>query len=176
MCLNLEADNIGVSIFGNGRLIKEGDTVKCTGQIVDVPIGPGLGHVLALRSHDPNLTDALGNLIDSKGPIEVIEHRASLKAPGILPRCSVNQPMMTGLEPINTMVLADHDCQCEIIIGDRQTSKTVVAIDTILNQKRWNDHRDEEKKLYCIYVTAGQKCSIVSQLVRALFWIIVGLH
>ena len=166
MCLNLEADNVGVSIFGNGRLIKEGDTIKRTGQIVDVPVGPGLGRVI----------DALGNLINGKGPIEVIERHASLKAPGILPRRSVNQPMMTGLKPIDTMVLADHDHQHEIIIGDRQTSKTVVAIDTILNQKHWNDHRDEEKKLYCIYVAASQKCSTVSQLVRALFWIVVGLH
>ncbi|KIM64048.1 hypothetical protein SCLCIDRAFT_23896 [Scleroderma citrinum Foug A] len=146
MCLNLEADNVSVSIFGNSRLIKEGDTVKRTGQIVDVPVGPGLlGHVV----------DALGNPIDGKGPIEVIEHRASLKAPSILPHRSVNQPMMTRLEPINTMVLADHNRQREIIIGDCQTGKTVVAIDTILNQKRWNNCRDEEKKLYCIYVTAG---------------------
>ncbi|KIM67505.1 hypothetical protein SCLCIDRAFT_1192170 [Scleroderma citrinum Foug A] len=166
MCLNLEADNVSVSIFGNGRLIKEGDTVKRTSQIVDVPVGPGLGRVV----------DALGNPIDSKGPIEVIERCASLKAPGILPHRSVNQPMMTGLEPIDTMVLADRDRQREIIIGDCQTSKTVVAINTILNQKHWNDRRDEEKKLYCIYVTAGQKCSTVSQLVRALFWIVVGLH
>ncbi|KIM56241.1 hypothetical protein SCLCIDRAFT_133135 [Scleroderma citrinum Foug A] len=173
MCLNLEADNVGVSIFGNGRLIKEGDTVKCTSQIVDVPVGPGLGRVV----------DALGNPIDSKGPIEVIECCASLKAPGILPHRLVNQPMMTGLKPINTMVLADHDRQHEIIIGDHQTIsktalfiKTVVAINTILNQKRWNDHRDKEKKLYCIYIAAGQKCSTMSQLVRALFWIVVGLH
>ena len=166
MCLNLEADNVGVSIFGNGRLIKEGDTVKHTGQIVDVPIGPGLGRVV----------DALGNPINGKGPIEVIECHASLKAPGILPHRSVNQPMMTGLEPINTMVLADRDHQREIIIGDCQTSKTVVAINTILNQKRWNDRRDKEKKLYCIYIAAGQKCSTMSQLIRALFWIVVGLH
>ena len=166
MCLNLEADNVSVSIFCNGRLIKEGDTVKRTGQIVDVPIGPGLGCVV----------DALGNPINGKGPIEVIERRASLKAPGILPHRSVNQPMMTRLKPIDTMVLADRDHQREIIIGDHQTSKTVVTIDTILNQKRWNDRRDEEKKLYCIYVAAGQKCSTMSQLVRALFWIVVGLH
>ncbi|KIM56057.1 hypothetical protein SCLCIDRAFT_133483 [Scleroderma citrinum Foug A] len=146
MCLNLEVDNVGVSIFGNSHLIKEGDTVKCTGQIVDVPVGPGLlGCVV----------NALGNPIDGKGPIKVIECHASLKAPSILPRHLVNQPMMTGLEPINTMVLADRDHQCEIIIGDRHTGKTVVAINTILNQKCWNDHRDEEKKHYCIYVTAG---------------------
>ncbi|KIM59002.1 hypothetical protein SCLCIDRAFT_1188269 [Scleroderma citrinum Foug A] len=168
MCLNFKADNVGVSIFGNSCLIKEGDTVKCTGQIVDVPIGPGLlGHVV----------NALGNLIDGKGPIEAIERRASLKAPSILPcRSTVNQPMMTRLEPIDTMVLADRNHQCELIIGDHQTGKTVVAIDTILNQKCWNDRRDEEKKLYCIYVTAGQKRSTVAQLIRALFWIVVGLH
>ena len=168
MCLNFEVDNVGISIFGNGCLIKEGDTIKCTGQIVDIPVGPGLlGHVV----------NALGNLINGKGPIKAIECCASLKAPGILPcRSTVNQPMMTGLKPIDTMVLADRNCQCELIIGDRQTGKTVVAIDTILNQKRWNDHRDKEKKLHCIYVAAGQKHFTVAQLVRALFWIVVGLH
>ncbi|KAJ4496692.1 P-loop containing nucleoside triphosphate hydrolase protein [Lentinula lateritia] len=138
MCLSLEADNVGVSIFGNDRLIKEGDTVKRTGQIVDVPVGPGLlGHVV----------DALSDPIDGKGPIEAAEHcRASLKAPGILPRHSVNQPMMTGLKPIDAMVPIGRG-QCELIIGDRQTGKTAVAIDTILNQKRWNDGKDEDKKL-----------------------------
>ena len=168
MYLNLEVDNVSVSIFSNDHLIKEGDTVKCTSQIVDLPVGPGLlGHVV----------DALGNLINGKGPIKAIECCASLKAPSILPHCStVNQPMMTGLEPIDTMVLADRDCQHELIIGDWQTGKTVVAITTILNQKHWNDHRNEEKMLYCIYVTAGQKHSTVAQLVRALFWIVVGLH
>ncbi|KAE9399917.1 putative H+-transporting ATP synthase alpha chain, mitochondrial [Gymnopus androsaceus JB14] len=159
MCLNLEADNVGVSIFGNDRLIKEGDTVKRTGQIVDVPVGPGLlGRVV----------DALGDPIDGKGPIDAAERRrASLKAPGILPRRSVNQPMMTGLKPIDAMVPIGRG-QRELIIGDRQTGKTAVAIDTILNQKRWNDGTDENKKLYCVYVAVGQKRSTVAQLVKTL--------
>ena len=159
MCLNLEADNVGVSIFGNDRLIKEGDTVKRTGQIVDVPVGPGLlGRVV----------DALGDPIDGKGPIQAAERRrASLKAPGILPRRSVNQPMMTGLKPIDAMVPIGRG-QRELIIGDRQTGKTAVAIDTILNQKRWNDGNDESKKLYCVYVAIGQKRSTVAQLVQTL--------
>ncbi|CEL61982.1 F-type H+-transporting ATPase subunit alpha [Rhizoctonia solani AG-1 IB] len=159
MCLNLEADNVGVSIFGNDRLIKEGDTVKRTGQIVDVPVGPKLlGRVV----------DALGNAIDGKGPIEAAERRrASLKAPGILPRRSVNQPMQTGLKPIDAMVPIGRG-QRELIIGDRQTGKTAVAIDTILNQKRWNDGQEEDKKLYCVYVAVGQKRSTVAQLVQTL--------
>ena len=159
MCLNLEADNVGVSIFGNDRLIKEGDTVKRTGQIVDVPVGPELlGRVV----------DALGNPIDGKGPINATERRrAALKAPGILPRRSVNQPMMTGIKPIDAMVPIGRG-QRELIIGDRQTGKTAVAIDTILNQKRWNDGKDEEKKLYCVYVAIGQKRSTVAQLVQTL--------
>lgn len=148
MCLNLEADNVGVTIFGSDRLIKEGDTVKRTGQIVDVPVGPGLlGRVV----------DALGNPIDGKGPIESTERRrASVKAPGVLPRQSVNQPMMTGLKSVDAMVPIGRG-QRELIIGDRQTGKTAVALDTILNQKRWNDGNDEVKKLYCIYVAIGQK-------------------
>ena len=159
MCLNLEADNVGVSIFGNDRLIKEGDTVKRTGQIVDVPVGPALlGRVV----------DALGNPIDGKGPIQAAERRrASLKAPGILPRRSVNQPMMTGIKPIDAMVPIGRG-QRELIIGDRQTGKTAVAIDTILNQKRWNEDKDEEKKLYCVYVAVGQKRSTIAQLVKTL--------
>src|SRR5712672_732712 len=159
MCLNLEADNVGVSIFGNDRLIKEGDTVKRTGQIVDVPVGPALlGRVV----------DVLGNPIDGKGPIEAAERRrASLKAPGILPRRSVNQPMMTGIKPIDAMVPIGRG-QRELIIGDRQTGKTDVAIDTILNQKRWNDGKDEDKKLYCVYVAVGQKRSTIAQLVKTL--------
>jgi len=159
MCLNLEADNVGVSIFGNDRLIKEGDTVKRTGQIVDVPVGPNLlGRVV----------NALGDPIDGKGPIEAAERRrASLKAPGILPRRSVNQPMMTGLKPIDAMVPIGRG-QRELIIGDRQTGKTAVAIDTILNQKRWNNGNEEEKKLYCVYVAVGQKRSTVAQLVKTL--------
>ncbi|KAE8215609.1 hypothetical protein CF319_g1999 [Tilletia indica] len=159
MCLNLEADNVGVSIFGSDRLIREGDVVKRTGQIVDVPVGPKLlGRVV----------DALGNPIDGKGPIEAAERRrASVKAPGILPRRSVNQPMQTGLKPIDAMVPIGRG-QRELIIGDRQTGKTAVAIDTILNQKRWNDGQDESKKLYCIYVAVGQKRSTVAQLVQVL--------
>ncbi|CAO1624884.1 unnamed protein product [Jaminaea pallidilutea] len=159
MCLNLEADNVGVSIFGSDRGIREGDSVKRTGQIVDVPVGPNmLGRVV----------DALGNPIDGKGPIEAAERRrASLKAPGILPRKSVNQPMQTGLKPIDAMVPIGRG-QRELIIGDRQTGKTAVALDTILNQKRWNDGQDETKKLYCVYVAVGQKRSTVAQLVKTL--------
>jgi len=159
MCLNLEADNVGVSIFGSDRAIREGDTVKRTGQIVDVPVGPNmLGRVV----------DALGNPIDGKGPIEAAERRrASLKAPGILPRRSVHEPMQTGIKPIDAMVPVGRG-QRELIIGDRQTGKTAVAIDTILNQKRWNDGNDESKKLYCVYVAVGQKRSTVAQLVKTL--------
>ncbi|KAH8921314.1 ATP synthase F1, alpha subunit [Atractiella rhizophila] len=159
MCLNLEADNVGVTIFGSDRLIREGDTVKRTGQIVDVPVGPKLlGRVV----------DALGNPIDGKGPIEAAERRrTSLKAPGVLPRRSVNQPMMTGLKSIDAMVPIGRG-QRELIIGDRQTGKTAVAIDTILNQKRWNDGQDEAQKLYCVYVAIGQKRSTVAQLVQTL--------
>ncbi|CAO1637377.1 unnamed protein product [Parajaminaea phylloscopi] len=159
MCLNLEADNVGVSIFGSDRTIREGDSVKRTGQIVDVPVGPKLlGRVV----------DALGNPIDGKGPIEAAERRrASLKAPGILPRQSVNQPMQTGLKPIDSMVPVGRG-QRELIIGDRQTGKTAVALDTILNQKRWNDGQDESKKLYCVYVAVGQKRSTVAQFVQTL--------
>ncbi|GAK67226.1 ATP synthase F1 alpha subunit [Moesziomyces antarcticus] len=159
MALNLEADNVGVSIFGSDRLIREGDTVKRTGQIVDVPVGPNmLGRVV----------DALGNPIDGKGPIEAAERRrASLKAPGILPRQSVKEPMQTGIKPIDAMVPIGRG-QRELIIGDRQTGKTAVAIDTILNQKRWNDGQDESKKLYCVYVAVGQKRSTVAQLVKVL--------
>lgn len=159
MCLNLEADNVGVTIFGSDRLIKEGDTVKRTGQIVDVPVGPELlGRVV----------DALGNPIDGKGPIACKERRrASLKAPGVLPRRSVNQPMMTGIKSIDAMVPIGRG-QRELIIGDRQTGKTAVALDTILNQKRWNDGTDESQKLYCVYVAVGQKRSTVAQLVQTL--------
>ncbi|KAA1129004.1 Alpha subunit of the F1 sector of mitochondrial F1F0 ATP synthase [Puccinia graminis f. sp. tritici] len=159
MCLNLEADNVGVTIFGSDRLIKEGDTVKRTGQIVDVPVGPELlGRVV----------DALGNPIDGKGPIACKERRrASLKAPGVLPRRSVNQPMMTGIKSIDAMVPIGRG-QRELIIGDRQTGKTAVALDTILNQKRWNDGTDETQKLYCVYVAVGQKRSTVAQMVQTL--------
>jgi F0F1-type ATP synthase alpha subunit len=127
--------------FGNDREIREGDVVKRTGQIVDVPVGPELlGRVV----------DALGNPIDGKGPIKTTERRRSqLKAPGVLPRQSVNQPMMTGLKSVDAMVPIGRG-QRELIIGDRQTGKTAVAIDTILNQKKWNDGDDETKKLYCV--------------------------
>ena len=159
MCLNLEADNVGVTIFGSDRSIREGDSVKRTGQIVDVPIGPAmLGRVV----------DALGEPIDGKGPIETTERRrVSVKAPGILPRRSVNQPMQTGIKPIDAMVPIGRG-QRELIIGDRQTGKTAVCVDTILNQKRWNDGSDEAKKLYCVYVAVGQKRSTVAQLVKTL--------
>jgi len=159
MALNLEADNVGIVVFGNDRLIKEGDTVKRTGAIVDVPIGPGiLGRVV----------DALGNPIDGKGPLETVgRSRVQVKAPGILPRHSVNEPMQTGIKSVDSMVPIGRG-QRELIIGDRQTGKTAVALDTILNQKHWNNGSDETKKLYCIYVAVGQKRSTVAQLVRTL--------
>ncbi|EMS18718.1 ATP synthase subunit alpha [Rhodotorula toruloides NP11] len=159
MCLNLEADNVGVTIFGNDRAIREGDTVKRTGNIVDIPVGPDmLGRVV----------DALGNPIDGKGPIKAAERRrAQVKAPGVLPRTSVKEPMLTGLKSVDAMVPIGRG-QRELIIGDRQTGKTAVAIDTILNQKRWNDGNDDKKKLYCIYVAVGQKRSTVAQLVQTL--------
>lgn len=159
MCLNLEADNVGITIFGNDRLIKEGDTVKRTGSIVDVPVGPEmLGRVV----------DALGNPIDGKGPIKTAERRrAQVKAPGVLPRQSVSEPMLTGLKAVDAMVPIGRG-QRELIIGDRQTGKTAVAIDTILNQKRWNDGQVESAKLYCVYVAIGQKRSTVAQLVQTL--------
>ncbi|KAL7421258.1 Alpha subunit of the F1 sector of mitochondrial F1F0 ATP synthase [Cryptotrichosporon argae] len=159
MCLNLEADNVGITIFGNDRAIKEGDTVKRTGQIVDVPVGPELlGRVV----------DALGNPIDGKGPIKAAGRtKAQLKAPGILPRRSVHEPMQTGLKSVDSLVPVGRG-QRELIIGDRQTGKSAVAIDTILNQKKWNDGSDESKKLYCVYVAVGQKRSTVAQLVKTL--------
>ncbi|CAG8555507.1 7028_t:CDS:2 [Acaulospora colombiana] len=159
MALNLEPDNVGIVVFGNDRFIKEGDTVKRTGQIVDVPVGPGLlGRVV----------DALGEPIDGKGPLEVKERRrVQVKAPGILPRRSVHEPMQTGIKSVDAMVPIGRG-QRELIIGDRQTGKTAVALDTILNQKRWNDGNDESKKLYCIYVAVGQKRSTVAQLVQTL--------
>ncbi|KAI8060722.1 ATP synthase subunit alpha [Gongronella butleri] len=159
MALNLEADNVGIVVFGNDRLIKEGDTVKRTGAIVDVPVGPGiLGRVV----------DALGNPIDGKGPLDTTgRSRVQVKAPGILPRHSVNEPMQTGIKSVDSMVPIGRG-QRELIIGDRQTGKTAVALDTILNQKNWNNGSDESKKLYCIYVAVGQKRSTVAQLVRTL--------
>ena len=159
MTLNLETDNVGVVIFGEDRAIKEGDTVKRTGAIVEVPVGKGLlGRVV----------DALGNPIDGKGPIDSAEtRRAEVKAPGIIPRRSVHEPMQTGLKSIDALTPIGRG-QRELIIGDRQTGKTAVAVDTIINQKSVNDTGDESKKLYCIYVAVGQKRSTVAQIVKAL--------
>ncbi len=159
MALNLEADNVGVVIFGADTAIKEGDTVKRTGTIVDVPVGRGLlGRVV----------DALGNPIDGKGPIDSTERRrVEVKAPGIIPRQSVHEPMQTGLKALDALVPVGRG-QRELIIGDRQTGKTAIAIDTFINQKTANAGDDESKKLYCIYVAVGQKRSTVAQIVRAL--------
>ncbi|RMA44077.1 F0F1 ATP synthase subunit alpha [Rhodophyticola porphyridii] len=161
MALNLESDNVGVVIFGSDRDIKEGDTVKRTNSIVDVPAGPELlGRVV----------DGLGNPLDGKGPIKATERRvADVKAPGIIPRKSVHEPMATGLKAIDAMIPIGRG-QRELIIGDRQTGKTAVALDTMLNQKSYNDAAgdDESKKLYCVYVAVGQKRSTVAQLVKKL--------
>ncbi|EER31915.1 ATP synthase alpha chain, mitochondrial precursor [Candida tropicalis MYA-3404] len=159
MALNLEADQVGVVLFGSDRLVKEGETVKRTGQIVSVPVGPELlGRVV----------DGLGNAIDGKGPIKAAAYsRAQVKAPGILPRRSVHEPMQTGLKSVDALVPIGRG-QRELIIGDRQTGKTAVALDAILNQKRWNNGTDEKKKLYCVYVAVGQKRSTVAQLVQTL--------
>jgi F-type H+-transporting ATPase subunit alpha len=160
MALNLEADNVGIVIFGDDRTIKEGDTVKRTGSIVDVPVGMGvLGRVV----------DALGNPIDGKGPIEdVTRSRVEVKAPGIIPRKSVHEPMQTGLKAIDCLIPVGRG-QRELIIGDRQTGKTAVIIDTILNQKKTNEAaKDDSEKLFCIYVAVGQKRSTVAQLVKTL--------
>merc|ERR1711988_639018 len=159
MCMNLEAGQVGVVLFGSDRQVKEGETVKRTGEIVDVPVGEALlGRVV----------DALGNPIDGKGPIKTTERRrAQVKAPGILPRQSVNQPVQTGLKSVDAMVPIGRG-QRELIIGDRHTGKTAVALDAMLNQKRWNDANDETKKLYCVYVAVGQKRSTVAQLVKTL--------
>ena len=159
MALNLETDNVGVVIFGDDRSIKEGDTVKRTGTIVDVPVGKGLlGRVV----------DGLGNPIDGKGPLkDVSRMRVEGKAPGISPRKSVHEPMQTGLKAIDSLVPIGRG-QRELIIGDRQTGKTAVIIDTILNQKGINAGTDESKKLYCVYVAIGQKRSTVAQIVKTL--------
>ena len=160
MALNLEADNVGVVIFGSDRDIKEGDVVKRTDSIVDVPAGEGLlGRVV----------DGLGNPLDGKGPIESVERRvADVKAPGIIPRKSVHEPMATGLKAIDAMIPIGRG-QRELIIGDRQTGKTAVALDTILNQKSYNDAAaSDSDKLYCVYVAIGQKRSTVAQLVKKL--------
>jgi len=159
MALNLEEDNVGIVIFGDDRGIKEGDTVKRTQKIVEVPVGKGLlGRVV----------DALGNPIDGKGPIQSSEYRRiEVKAPGIIPRKSVSEPMQTGLKALDALVPVGRG-QRELIIGDRQTGKTAVAIDTIINQKTVNQSDDESKKLYCIYVAIGQKRSTVAQVVKTL--------
>jgi F-type H+-transporting ATPase subunit alpha len=159
MALNLESDNVGIVIFGDDRGIREGDTVSRTGTIVDVPVGRGLlGRVV----------DGLGNPIDGKGPLtDVSRSRVEVKAPGIIPRQSVHEPMQTGLKSIDSLIPIGRG-QRELIIGDRQTGKTAVIIDTIINQKAINAGNDESKKLYCIYVAIGQKRSTVAQLVRTL--------
>ena len=159
MALNLEADNVGVVIFGSDADISEGSSVKRTGTIVDVPIGKGLlGRVV----------DALGNPIDGKGPIEATERRrVEVKAPGIIPRKSVHEPVQTGLKALDALVPIGRG-QRELIIGDRQTGKTAVALDTFINQKDINKSGKEGEKLYCIYVAIGQKRSTVAQIVRAL--------
>jgi F-type H+-transporting ATPase subunit alpha len=159
MALNLENDNVGAVIFGSDREIKEGDTVKRTGAIVDVPVGKGLlGRVV----------DALGNPIDGKGPIVSSERkRVDVKAPGIIPRRSVHEPMQTGLKAIDALIPIGRG-QRELIIGDRQTGKTAVALDAILNQKSINASGDESQKLYCVYVAIGQKRSTVAQFVKVL--------
>ncbi|MBM3535367.1 MAG: F0F1 ATP synthase subunit alpha [Alphaproteobacteria bacterium] len=159
MALNLESDNVGVVIFGEDRDIKEGDVVKRTSTIVDCPVGKGLlGRVV----------DALGNPIDGKGPLTNVERtRVEVKAPGIIPRKSVHEPMQTGLKAIDSLVPVGRG-QRELIIGDRQTGKTAVIVDTIINQKKINAGNDESKKLYCVYVAVGQKRSTVAQIVKTL--------
>jgi F-type H+-transporting ATPase subunit alpha len=159
MALNLESDNVGVVIFGSDRDIAEGDTVKRTGTIVDVPVGKGLlGRVV----------DPLGNPLDGKGPIVGAERRrVDVKAPGIIPRRSVHEPMQTGLKAVDSLIPIGRG-QRELIIGDRQTGKTAIALDTIINQKSVNATGDEKQKLYCIYVAIGQKRSTVAQIVKTL--------
>jgi len=160
MALNLESDNVGVVIFGDDRSIKEGDVVKRTGAIVDVPVGKELlGRVV----------DALGNPIDGKGALDkkIKRNRVEVKAPGIIPRKSVGEPMQTGLKAIDSLIPIGRG-QRELIIGDRQTGKTAVAIDTIINQKDINKSGDKKQKLYCIYVAIGQKRSTVAQILKTL--------
>merc|ERR1712212_246748 len=159
MALNLEKDNVGIVVFGNDRQIMEGDVVKRTGAIVDVPVGEELlGRVV----------DGLGNPLDGKGPLNASHRRrVDIKAPGIISRESVRESMQTGLKAIDSLVPIGRG-QRELIIGDRQTGKTAVAVDTIINQKRFNDLGDEKKKLYCIYVAIGQKQSTITQLITRL--------
>ncbi len=159
MALNLETDNVGIVIFGDDKAVREGDTVSRTGSIVDAPVGKGLlGRVV----------DGLGNPIDGKGPlVDVERRRVEVKAPGIIPRKSVHEPMQTGIKAIDALIPIGRG-QRELIIGDRQTGKSAVIMDTILNQKGVNASGDESKKLYCIYVAVGQKRSTVAQLVKTL--------
>ena len=160
MALNLESDNVGVVIFGEDKSIKEGDIVKRTGAIVDAPVGKELlGRVV----------DALGNPIDGKGTLDkkIKRNRVEVKAPGIIPRKSVGEPVQTGLKAIDSLIPIGRG-QRELIIGDRQTGKTAIAIDTIINQKEINQSDDEKKKLYCIYVAIGQKRSTVAQILKTL--------
>jgi F-type H+-transporting ATPase subunit alpha len=160
MALNLERDNVGVVIFGEDKAIKEGDEARRLGEIVDVPVGRGmLGRVV----------NPLGEPIDGKGPLTNVaeRRRVDVKAPGIIPRKSVHEPVQTGLKAIDTLIPVGRG-QRELIIGDRQTGKTAVAIDTILNQKTVNAGADESAKLYCIYVAIGQKRSTVAQIVKTL--------
>src|SRR5919197_1325332 len=159
LALNLESDNVGVVVFGDDSGIREGEIVKRTGAIVDVPVGRGLlGRVV----------DALGEPIDGKGPlVDVTRARVEVKAPGIVPRRSVHEPVQTGLKAIDSLVPIGRG-QRELIIGDRQTGKTALAIDAVLNQKQINSSGDESKKLYCVYVAVGQKRSTVAQIVKTL--------
>jgi F-type H+-transporting ATPase subunit alpha len=159
MALNLETDNVGIVIFGDDKAVREGDTVSRTGSIVDAPVGKGLlGRVV----------DGLGNPIDGKGPlVDVERRRVEVKAPGIIPRKSVHEPMQTGIKAIDALIPIGRG-QRELVIGDRQTGKTAVIIDTIINQKNVNASGDESRKLYCIYVAVGQKRSTVAQLVKTL--------
>lgn len=159
MALNLASDNVGIVIFGDDRSVKEGDIVKRTNTIMDVPIGKGLlGRVV----------DGLGNPIDGKGPLkDVTRARVEIKAPGIIARKSVHEPMSTGIKAVDALIPIGRG-QRELIIGDRQTGKTAIAIDAILNQKQINAGTDESKKLYCIYVCIGQKRSTVAQVVKKL--------
>jgi F-type H+-transporting ATPase subunit alpha len=159
MALNLETDNVGIVVFGPDQGIREGDTVQRTGTIVDVPVGKGLlGRVV----------DGLGNPIDGKGPLaDVTRMRVEVKAPGIIPRKSVHEPVQTGIKAIDALIPIGRG-QRELIIGDRQTGKTAVILDTIINQKEVNASGDEKRKLYCIYVAVGQKRSTVAQLVKTL--------
>ena len=159
MAMNLEENSVGAVLFGDSKLVKEGDIVKRTGEIVDVPVGKELlGRVV----------DGLGNPIDGKGPINSKDKkRVEVKAPGIIPRKSVSEPMQTGLKAIDSLIPIGRG-QRELIIGDRQTGKTAIAIDTIINQKEINKSDDESKKLYCVYVAIGQKRSTVAQIVKTL--------